>query len=71
MVKMFAHIRFSAFLQVCGRSAKEQGGQQGVGTALNSSASFTRAQGSSPRHYPCGLDQIAYGFMVFLEDIFS
>lgn len=71
MAEMFAHIHFSAFLQVCGRSAKEQGGQQDMGTALNSSAGFTGTQGSSPRLYPCGLDQITYGFKVFLEDIFS
>lgn len=61
----------AAFLQACGRSAEEQGGQQGTGTSLNTSSSFTRAQESSPRIYPCGLDQIAYGFEVFLEDIFS
>lgn len=42
-----------------------------MGTALNSSASFTRAQESRPRPSPCGLDQVAYGFKVFLEDIFS
>lgn len=61
----------AAFLQAFGRSAREQGGQQGMGTALNASAGFTRAQESSPRLYPCGFEQIAYGFKVFLEDIFS
>lgn len=42
-----------------------------MGTALNTAATFTRAQESSPGLYPRGLDQIAYGFKVFLEDIFS
>lgn len=61
----------AAFLEACRGSEKEQEGQQGTGTSLNTSASFTRAQESSPRLYPCGLDQIAYGFKVSLEDIFS
>lgn len=67
---MFAHICFCCFSSGVWRSAKGQGGQQGTGTSLNTSASFIRAQESSPRLYPCGLDQIACGFKVFLEDIF-
>lgn len=61
----------AAFLQACRRSAKEEGGQQGTGTSLNTSASFIRSQELRPRLYPCGLDQIAYDFKVFLEDTFS
>lgn len=68
MAEMFAHIRFCCFSSGVQEVGKEQGGQQGMGTALNTS--FTRAQESSPRLYLCGLDQIAYGFEVFLEDIF-
>lgn len=64
----FAHICFCCFSSGRLEASRGAGRSAGYGNIFKN---FTRAHESSPRIYPCELDQIAYGFKVFLEDIYS